>query len=643
VQLTNTTNMSIASSSFMEEETGAGVLFELNHRTIIVSVGVELLGPPPDGASSLVMWALTFPQRENMFADDSYSGIIPVPLGFVSFSTAQPLEVDPQPREHQHAPRYTTVLPLGRWEVCAGTRVALTLASPDTDVNAVRRILDFSLPATRTSAELEAHRQQLTLPALTYAAHYWLCGSQVATADRVDDEAAWRPLLHRRWYELKSYVRQATAAPYYLFRRRRTHTNLEASDSDRVEAGRAGGKAPPQPMYADDVREAEAISLNGECVRWADGSVGILDEVKPFYRLYQPARKEKTVRVRRFPHRYADVVGEVPFGKCVEAFGRATDPFTQEQYVLLYLPAGEIFAHLITTYELTFIEEGRYVWGWSKLAGRSGLPLLVERQSGETPLSVRPLMATTTPASAFPFPSASSSIVVANGDSRNNTRGGNKVEVLELPEGTFYTPVREGKTVRIRKRPTLVAPTLREMETNEVRAAVALVTVALRVASDRTGTFVPHIFVQWQQGGYSLLRNATECFLIPVMLSRVPRRFPIRTRSSGGSARGEGAAHEIVDLTRQPARKRRRRSDSPDDGDTDEELEDLLRRGRRSTTAAAASDDSLLSPYSLPVSLQEGLRRGVVRLEDLPPIRQPSEEDEEDEEDTDGSGSWDDY
>lgn len=608
--------MATTSSSFMVEESGACVLLVLHHRTIVVSLEVDVHAPDATQHATFVVWALTVPRREHTFADGFYSTTLPVPLGHVTYPTT-PL--------HPGRANSTAVLALGRWELPAGTRVALVLAPADSPVDVVRRVLGQRVRAGHSAAP-QADAQDTS--ALSTAARWKLCGSQVVQADAAD-AAEWRPLLHRRWYELKSYVREGTAVPYYASR------GVEGSGSESDGEGRDAGQSMPQPMYAGDVREADAISLNRQCVRWVDGGVGLFDELKPFYRVYQPAREEKTVRVRRFPHRYADVVGEVPHGHCVEAFGRAIDPFTQEAYVLLYLPSGDRFVGHVSTYDLTFVENDRYVWGWSKVAGSSGLPLLTEAHTDEADDTGN--MERHQRASAHSSPASLSNGHAASGaqTSRSAASRALTTEVMQLPEATFYTPVRTGRAVRIRKRPTLTSSTLREMESNEVRAADALLTVPLRLPANPSGPAVPHVFVQWQQGGYSLLRNETECFLAPVLLSRVPRRFPIRTRSdvheeADGEAKGEGE-EEVIDLSRQRSRKRDRRANSSDSGDVHtEKLQAMLHR--RGASAAGAADDSLLSPYSLPTSLQEGLRRGVVRLEDLPPLRPSSEEEEEDEE-----------
>lgn len=642
----------------MVEETGPCVVVALHHRTIVVSIEVELLAPPPpsspsmaatsssaDAASTIFMvWARIVPRRERRFADGVYTVTSPVPLGCVAYAPAELPQSCPARLHRNH----TAALSLGRWELCAGTRVVLTLARPDTAVSVVHSAMEAALHRKKAIAhhpqkegEEQQQREQM---GSALAAHWRLCGCQVATADTAVNEVEWQPLLHRRWYELKSYVRQGTTVPY-------APSGCQANET---ESGSEASTLSPV-MYAGDVREAEAVSVNRQCVLWVGGGVGLYDEVKPFCRVYQPVRPEKTVRVRRFPHRYADVVGEVPFGLCVEALGRTTDPFTQEQYVLLYLPAGEAFAHHISTYDLTFVEEGRFLWGWSKLAGSSGLLLLRECQSDDgVPISGSDRTIAASPSSLSSAPALGATTPVASttrvSDAVVKDEADGKAEVMLLPEGTFYTPVREGRVVRIRRRPTLTAATLRQMEVNEVRAAVALLTVAVCAPSDPAGAAIPHVFVKWRQGGYSLLRNEVECFLVPVLLSRVPRRFPIYTRSTcgdgAGASDGEAEVGEkaVIDLSRPRARKRGRYATNSDDGDKDAELQAMLQR-HRMPRAAVTTDDSLLSPYDLPASLQEGLRKGVVRLEDLPPLHQPSqkeeeEEDDDDSDDSDSLGEW---
>lgn len=601
--------MATASSSFMVEETGACALLAVQHRIVIASIEVDVRKLPSADAPPFVVWALTVPRRGRSFADGFYNVALPVPLGHISAFS---------PAAFRGLSRHTALLPLGRWELFPNTRVALMLAPATADVTSVRHALLHRLRPDRSAV---MQREEGS------AMRWRLCGTQVVmpAAGAEDAEAEWRPLLHCRWYELKRYVREATVVPYGTSRRSASSaatTESDEEDGDRVERR--------QPMYAGDVKEAVAISVNGQCILWPDGGVGLCDEVKPFYRVYAPAREEKTIRVRRFPHRYADVVGEVPFGQCVEAFGHATDPFTKEQYVLLYLPSSDAYASHVSTYDLTFVEEGRYVWGWSKVAGSSGLPLLTERYRDEADGSNGQPSATTRGFHSLATSSASTTSAAAAAVGASAA-----AEVMSLPEVTFYTPVREGRAVRIRKRPTLTAATVREMEANEVRAAVALLTVPLRLPANPTGPAVPHVFVQWQQGGYSLLRNEAECFLTPVLLSRVPRRFPIRTRSSGS---GEEDGEEVVDLSRQSSRKRTRRGEEAESADEGAELQALLHPRRTPFAAAAEPDESLLSPSTLPASLQEALRKGVVRLEDLPPLRQPGEEETEEEastEDTD--------
>ncbi|CAJ1989911.1 hypothetical protein - conserved [Leishmania donovani] len=580
--------MPIAPSSFMVERTGTCAVLDVRHRTVIVAIEAELLdswASAADGEPTpYALWALTIPMRVACFADGFYTATAPVPLACANCVPG--------------APRCRIVVSLHRWDLCKGTRSALLLAPLDAPSVLVREALEEALGVRRAEAQLP--------PPLKIApvVRWRLSGTEMLSPGLLA-EVEWQPLLHRRWYELKSYVRQGTVVPHYSARAGRRTTN--GADSYDGSAGSLNGGSPASTgvMFAGDVKEADAVSVNRACIRWTDGVVGLWDEVKPYYRVYQPARPEKTIRVRRFPHRYADVVGEVPFGQRIEAFGRATDPFTAEQYALVYLPAEEAFATHISTYHLTYVEEGRYIWGWSKLSGASGLPLLVEAEDND--------------AKAGHIPAGSGNgcaIASPARDTRSRVQEGDGSDVMPLPEPTFYTPVRDGRPVSIRSMPCMSSSVVREMEMNEVRAAVALVTVPLRLPADPASAPVSHVFLEWQGGGYSLLRNATESFLAPVQLSRVPRRFPIRTRSGGDD--GTVAAPEVLDLCRARSHAHRHSSAASEDKDEEAKLAEMMRPHR--TPARVAVDTSLLSPHSLPACLQEALRRGVVRLEDLPAV-----------------------
>ncbi|KAG5501399.1 hypothetical protein JKF63_03212 [Porcisia hertigi] len=589
--------MSVAALSFMASRTGTCAVLEMRHRTIITGIEAELLdswASSVDGDSmSYVLWALTIPMPVACFADGVYAAAAPIPLAFARFVLGAP---------HRRA-----VVSLRRWDISGGTCSALLLASLDASPELVRDALEEALGMRRGAAPLPPS------PTIVPVERWGLSGMEMTSRDLLA-EVEWQPLLHRRWYELKDYVRQGTVVPYYSARAgpQRSHSN--GSYSRSLGTFKSGSVASTAPMFAGDVKEAEAVSVNRACVMWTDGVVGLLDEVRPYYRVYQPARQDKTIRVRRFPHRYADVVGVVPFGQRIEAFGRATDPFTKEQYVLVYLPAGEVFATHISTYDLTCIDEGRYIWGWSKLEGTSGLPLLAEAEDSDARAS-----------EAIADPGNSRAVALPMGGARLSTHEGDRAHVMPFSEPTFYTPVRDGRPVRIRSKPSLSSSVLREMETNEVRAAVALVTVPLCLSSDTARAPINHVFLEWQQGGYSLLRNSTESFLAPLQLSRVPRRFPIHTRSGGDDMT---AAPEVLDLCGRRKFKRRRSATISEAVDEDAKLAEFFRPHRAS--AHVASDASLLNPSSLPKPLQESLRKGVVRLEDLPTLKEESEVGESD-------------
>ncbi|CAJ1009639.1 hypothetical protein Q4I28_004953 [Leishmania naiffi] len=597
--------MPITASPFMATRTGTCAVLEMRHRTVIVAIEAELrdslTSAADDESTSYVLWALTIPMRVACFADGFYTKTSPVPLAFASVVSG--------------TPRRRAVVSLPRWDLSGGTRSALLLAPLDVPSVLVQEALEEALGVRRAAAQ--------SSPSLKRApvVRWRLSGTEAISLDLLA-EVEWQPLLHRRWYELRSYIRQGTVVPYYSAKAGRRSANGTHSHRSSADSFNSAPPVSTGVMFAGDVKEADAVSVNRACVMWTDGMVGLFDEVKPYYRVYEPARLEKTIRVRRFPHRYADVVGEVPFGKRIEAFGRATDPFTAEQYVLVYLPTEEAFAAHVSTYNLIYMGEGRYIWGWSKLAGTSDLPLLVEAEGNDA-------SAGDTPAGLGNDHAIGSTTCSA----RSSVQEGGRSDVMLLPEPTFYTPVRGGRPVRIRSKPLLSSTVLREMETNEVRTAVALVTVPLRLPADPTGMLVNHVFLEWQQGGYSLLRNATESFLAPVQLSRVPRRFSIRTCSNGED--GMTAVPEVLDLCRQRNPKRGRDSTTSENTNEEATLVELISPHR--TSARVASDASLRSLHSLPESLQGSLKKGEMRPEDLPAVEEAREGHESDNS-GDGSG-----
>lgn len=149
----------------------------------------------------------------------------------------------------------------------------------------------------------------------------------------VASHSGWRPVIRNKWFSVKPTVKSTsvTGAPPHIL-------------------------APE--LRAGQVAEARCVSSCGTTVRWANNVESPLHEVVPYRRTFTPCRADKVVRIRRFPHRNADVIGEVPFGTQLEAIGQTVDDVEGETYVLW--------------------DKG----GWSRIAGSSGL-FLIESQLGE--------------------------------------------------------------------------------------------------------------------------------------------------------------------------------------------------------------------------------------------------------------------
>lgn len=325
-----------ATDAWVYESTGSVARFSARRRLVISTIQLDVTVGELDSCNSVVLWALCTPRREREAGDHAFCTTNPFALCL--------LRVDSVGR----GSRMVLTAPVGRWEIQGGTKVSLFLAPSSTPPESVAKIIATDTPFTPGSS---------APPPAAGKQHFESCVfrlSGVATGELFfASQESWRPLWYHRWFELKSYVREGT---------------LVAPPLNCVDI--------PAPMARNDVREAVAVSTNGDCIRWSDGSVGLTDEVKPFYRYYTPVAKERTVRVRRFPHRFADVVGEIPFGLSVEALGCQTDPYTGEVYALVCLPADPAFSYHIALYGLRATSSCTWLWGWTKITGRTGMPFI---------------------------------------------------------------------------------------------------------------------------------------------------------------------------------------------------------------------------------------------------------------------------
>ncbi|KAG8346806.1 hypothetical protein ERJ75_000211500 [Trypanosoma vivax] len=371
----------------------------------------------------------------------------------------------------------------------------------------------------------------------------------------------WKPLISFRWFELKEHVREATPAALLC------GTQFCTTDKQQLRG---------QIMLQGDVREAAAVSSCGNYLLWSDGSLGLRLEMVPYHRYFTPAREDKRVRVRMSANGSAPTIGEVPFGQVVEVIGRATDPCTGEEYVLFILPDTPDAASLALRHKLLSFERDRWLWGWSKVSTRGGTALLAE----------------------------------VPGSTGASKHVGGWVE--RLPGPTYYTCVREERRVRIRSGPSLSSSVVGHMEPNEVKVAVAVhhpheareqcpveknAPEQAQNSEGVSGADVPLLhFVEWDDGGFSLLRNNDRAYLMPVPLQSEVRHFPVCPKPSPKSP-------DIIPLNR-----KRGRTSSP-----------VCKRDSEDASLSTPKQE-LWSPSNIPEAVATGMKEGLVHLKDLPVI-----------------------
>ncbi|CCW71123.1 unnamed protein product [Phytomonas sp. Hart1] len=443
---------------------GPLVCFRVLRRTIITNIELDLT----QAATSFVVWAYVLPAKSSKPSDEVNALSIPYILA----------GGNPEGGVH------TVPCLQQRWELAAGSKVGVLIAPRHVAREAVHHRLASAIAPSKAPSRGGARgssagprpetrpREDAEGVELRGVREVRLAGLNVGLPF-FEEEPEWRPLLVRRWFELRSYVREGTV----------------------VERPAAASR----PLLPGDVKEADAVRADGSWVRWSDGSVGLMDEVKFYFRGYKPARADKVVRVRRYPHRYSDVVGEIPFGLEVHSFGRKKDKFTGEQYALIYLPDDPTYFSYVETYGLISCGN-HWIWGWSKIAGASGLPFLVE---------VDPMCISKAP------------YMISD----------EQTQYLPLPKGSIFTSARDNKGVRIRKKPSLKSEKIGQLQPNEVREAIAFLRVEKKHAVPSTSDhYNPNgssninkdseylEFVEWKDSGFSLIRNAHDTFLTKVEL-----------------------------------------------------------------------------------------------------------------------------
>lgn len=498
-------HLSCSAHLLVEEE--VPFFTKINQRTTVKSLQVSA-SAPLTGGESYCVWALCTPSYGRLPADMAYATVSPFILGGFTATGAD------------HDSRGVYTVPVTNWQLEPGTTLFVHVAA----ASAGRESVGAELAAAkRCAANAAADTVVRPRPSRDAAASgsprftVRLCGSMLPVLVG-DDQAEWSPFIVHRWFELKdSSVGEAT----FVFRPAQPPT-VEGRPIVPAEA-----VASYFTLLPGAAKEAAGVDEERAYVKWMDGSIGLMPELQSYFHFFTPARREKVARVRRFPHRHADIVGEISFGLEVTAIGLQRDPFTGEAYALVALPGGPEFAHLPAAHDLRNLSAGQWLWGWSKVAGRSGLPLL----SDVTPEAQR----AAGPSAHLPPPPPASR-------RPDRALASGAVEGEALPCPTYYTPARPNKPVRIRKKPTLRAEVIGQVEPNEVREAVRIVTVppaglaAATRGRGRTGgpgktAAVPDTdgspahFVEWRGGGYSALSNATQEFLRQIRLSAEPPRL----------------------------------------------------------------------------------------------------------------------
>ena len=166
-----------------------------------------------------------------------------------------------------------------------------------------------------------------------------LCGH---TVEGLPARLPWQPVIQRRCYVVRPNVRKVTV------RRCPLHIKCPSLCSGQV---------------------AEISAVSKSLARWRNGVVSVLAELEPFSRTYICARGDKPVRIRKYPHRNADIIGEMTVGEARKAVSKIVDPAHGEEYVEW--------------------ESG----GWSRVSGTGG-PFLVLQQLDKCEVFPHPKMFT---------------------------------------------------------------------------------------------------------------------------------------------------------------------------------------------------------------------------------------------------------
>lgn len=384
--------------------------------------------------------------------------------------------------------------------------------------------------------------------------------------------AGYVPVIHRRWYTVKANIRRCS---YFQ------PIPIPPAGQEKPRADDPP-EPPPRCLRAGETAEITAVSRCGEFVRWADGREGPMVELEPYARRFAPGRAEKVVRIRRFPHRNADVIGTVPQGDVREAIGVAVDPVEQESYV-----------HWATG-------------GWTRLLGTGG-PFLVEQRGVAIVLFRPPKLFT---------PARDGKGVRIRAEPHLQAKQLGMMEPNEIREAVaMHTDAHGNEFVEWKPSSALPLPTPASL------AAEAAPT------KQRTG------------GGFTCCRGLHGQFLTEIVPMTVTlRQTPLRSRRPPPSPEilsldrpGAAAANGGRKRSRESSRTRHHHDDEDEDDDSEESGSDDGRRRRRRGDGAVAGRG--IDPKLVPPGVREALDNGTLSANRLPRVRLDYEDEEDDEDD----------
>ena len=420
--------------------------------------------------------------------------------------------------------------------------------------------------------------------------------------------ASYVPVIHHRWYTVKPNVRRCTYLP--------------TRKAVAPEPAHADDPLPPPPHHlrAGETAEVAAISRCGEFVRWSDGREGPMNELDLYHRKFTPARADKIVRVRRYPHRNADILDTVNDKEVREAIGLAVDPVEHESYV--HWRSG----------------------GWSRISGTGG-PFLMEQRGIATIVFSPPKL----------FTSARDGKGVRIRQEPNlKAKEIGHMEPNEIreaialhrdEEGNEFVewkgPVEPGATAEAQ---TSATPQLHQQQLQSATATEHM-TAGNNNASPQSGRRRKEVkSIVPKNGGFSCCRGLHGQFLVEIVPSNVPlRHTPLRGRKPPPSP-------DVLSLDRPTGSGNRRRprqqehdADSSDDDDDDiSDIETYEKRQMRRKRRFDEPVDHGVSPALVPAQMKEDMVRGKLQMSALPKVKlgvddtdDDSDEETDDDDDSD--------